>query len=140
MLSLGAVVGCGKGGANTAFASGGDSALVGRWVAEGLYPRNFLYNVDILKDGIVVYYDHAGNGVGGTWRAEGGRLYIVAESSSKVYDYKISGTTLTFTHGRESATYKKGTRWESPSRGYGEAASHGWERETPSRHEAFARK
>ena len=124
MLSLGAVGGCGNSNdsvlTNTALASsgGGDSALVGRWVLEtekhedgSAVHQNFrVYSpyVDMLKDGIVACYNEVGVGDGGTWKTEGGRLYMIGGSGSRGYDYKILGTTLTFTAGGgRTATYKK---------------------------------
>ena len=93
-----------------------DPALVGKWVAEGERGILFSSNMDLLKDGTGIRnYDIFGMGAKISWKAENGRFYLYTtvldmngETVAMVWDYKISGTTLTLTSGNEQiATYTK---------------------------------
>jgi hypothetical protein len=117
LSSLVCFVGCGSSG-EVAFAQGGagggsavliDPALAGRWVYAGKGVA-IADKIDLLKDGTAIEYRGDGTGSRDTWRAENGRLYLqVCWEDKMVWDYTISGTTLTLTtpDGKFSTTYKK---------------------------------
>jgi hypothetical protein len=119
--SLVCFVGCGSNVdvSEVAFAQSGagapaislDATLAGRWLVEGK-ERDFpLSCMDLLKDGtgLLDPYRHVpSSGDRLDWRAENGRLYLFFTDGACVFNYKISGTTLTLTDvADESTTYKK---------------------------------
>jgi len=75
--------------------------------------------LELDKDGTGLIHFNAGRGkIHGalvTWEAKGGRLYLTSEErGDEVYDYKISGGTLTITYPleegqteRDTSMYKK---------------------------------
>jgi len=97
MLSLGAVVGCGK---------SGSSALVGMWSREeGQSLRDIPADLELLKDGTGIVDTQ-----GITWKTEGSRFYLTHPLKAEAWNYKISGSTLTLTsNDGQSTTYKKVT-------------------------------
>ena len=104
MLSLSAVVGCGK---------SGSSALVGIWqIEEGQETRDVPEDLELLKDGTGII-----DNMGVTWKTERGRLYLTASLGAIAYNYKISRKTLTLTDsdGR-NITYKQGSARSSSAR------------------------
>jgi len=89
----------------------GDSALVGRWVANKDDTSGFPPTMDLLKDGTgIANHGSNGLGLGITWRVENGRFYMFRSATTwaAVCDYKISGTTLTLSaESGDSRTYTK---------------------------------
>ena len=92
-----------------------DFALVGRWIREGARPVAWspipLSTLELLKDGT----GFSGSGIT-TWRADNGRLYIFVVgaaavgggSTTFVYNYQISDSTLTITNDNgDSATFTR---------------------------------
>ena len=84
-----AVIGCGEG-----------SALVGKWEeVEGrkVYGETELYKetIEFFKDRTVI--------IGSTkyeWKIDKGRIILSSFGSTRIYNYKISGSTLTLTDDR----------------------------------------
>jgi len=72
-----------------------DHSLVGHWVPERAIGQPYPEMMYLLSDGTGFVFAASCS----TWRAEGGRLYTFELSTqgnrSRVYDYKISGATLT---------------------------------------------
>jgi len=115
---LSAFVGCGQGGnlalgqptlpqSNSVTAP--ESALVGRWVREGKKIPNSSANMDLLRDKTgLCDYGSDGKGAAMVWKVENGRFYEIYGTSGYVWNYKVSGTTLTLTNGDgESTTYTR---------------------------------
>jgi len=118
-ITLSTFVGCGQSGSlafgQTMSANDSsppsllDSSLVGRWVRDGKDIRNSSANMDLLKDKTGLC-DYGGDGKGAAmvWKVENGRFYEMYGTSGYVWNFKISGQTLTLTNGNgESTTYKK---------------------------------
>ena len=86
-----------------------DAALVGRWIREGKVIPNSSANMDLLKDKTgLCDYGSDGKGAAMVWKVENGRFYEIYGTSGYVWNYKISGTTLTLTNGNgESAHYTR---------------------------------
>jgi len=115
VVSLSALVGCGQSG-GLAFGqptlprSNSDDALesafVGRWAREGKDIPNSSVNMDLLKDrtGLCNFGGDA-KGTAMVWKVEGGRFYEVYGTVGYVWNYRISGTTLTLTNGNGESTY-----------------------------------
>ena len=84
---------------------GGDhkSSLAGKWETEepiGDLPKN----IELFEGGNGIF--DGAHGV--TWEAEKGRMIFTVLWMSRSFDYKISGSMLTFTDDTgNSATYKK---------------------------------
>jgi hypothetical protein len=83
-----------------------EAALVGRWVREGKNIANSSVNMDLLRDKTGIC-DYGGDGKGAAmvWKVESGRFYEVYGTSGYVWNYKISGTTLTLTNGNGESTH-----------------------------------
>jgi hypothetical protein len=94
---------------NVTFASNGDTAFVGRWETENRVSARFPHNMDLLKDGNGIRdVGYPADERAFIWRTENDHLYFFRyDGWGRVWDYKISGTTLTLVIGETSVTYKK---------------------------------
>lgn len=80
------------------------SALVGKWrIKEGY--NSVGYEMDLLKDGTGI----AWGGLGIIWKVENGRFYYsLPDGRAEIWNYKISGTTITLTNDDgKTGTYEK---------------------------------
>ena len=83
---------------------GGSSALVGTWVPEAVPPRTGPSGIiELSKDGTGILSNKAM-----TWKTKNNRVYFITPTRTTVFDYKISGSTLTITaDDGKNITYKR---------------------------------
>lgn len=97
--------------------SGGQSALVGKWIPEsgGKAPTGLPDDLELFKDGTGIM-----EGFSISWKVENKRFVISLLSSSRatVYNYEISGSKLILTHdnGRNETYVKNEVNAQSSNR------------------------
>jgi len=94
MVLLFTLAGCG----------GGSSALVGTWVPEAQQPKLGPSGIiELSKDGTGI-----ASGRAMTWKTKKKRVYFITPTRTTVFDYEISGSTLTLTaDNSKSITFKR---------------------------------
>jgi len=92
------------------------SALVDRWESESgwvFWGGGTLNSLELTKDGTGIVNVGMGKGtnIPITWKAENGRFFLTGSGNAGVWDYRISGMTLTLTTDNgTSIEYKKHKR------------------------------
>jgi hypothetical protein len=104
-----------------AFSGSGDATLEGGWKVAPKQPPLLdldgdLVAMDLRKSGNGVFCSTKDGGEGNfpesiwtsfTWKVENGRIEITVDDKTNVWDYTISGSTLTLTDGNTNVRYTK---------------------------------